>query len=122
MPCQMKDPSRENNFIIRTRAKQLRIKNKLNPDSREKNIFPNNVYRDCYKLLNISSLLIQTCQTVVTFRITKFARFFTFALVRLALSLANTSLKRKQLRKLDEFWQSYGLLSHSPLRVGNYIN
>ena len=58
MPCQMKDPSRENNFIIRTRAKQLRIKNKLNPDSREKNIFPNNVYRDCYKLLNISSLLI----------------------------------------------------------------
>ena len=58
----------------------------------------------------------------MTFRITKFARFFTFALVRLALSLANTSLKRKQLRKLDEFWQSYGLLSHSPLRDGNYIN
>ena len=39
MPCQMKDPSRENNFIIRTRAKQLRIKNKLNPDSRDKKHF-----------------------------------------------------------------------------------
>ena len=58
----------------------------------------------------------------MTFRITKSARFFTFPLVRLALALANTSLKRKQLRKLDEFWQSYGLLSHSPLRDGNYIN
>ena len=58
MSCQMKDPSRENNFIIRTCTKQLHMKNKLNLYSREKNISPNNIYCDYYKLLNILSLLI----------------------------------------------------------------
>ena len=58
MSCQMKDLSRENNFIIRIYTKQLHIKNKLNPYSREKNIFLNKVYCYYYKLLNILSLLI----------------------------------------------------------------
>lgn len=54
----MEDLSRENNFIIITHKKQLHIKNKLNPYSREKNIFSNNVYCYYYKLLNILSLFI----------------------------------------------------------------
>ena len=60
MSRQMKDliVSRENNCIIRTCTKQLHIKNKLNPYSKEKNIFPNNVYYCYYKLLNTLSLLI----------------------------------------------------------------
>ena len=58
MSYQMKDLNRENNFIIRTYTKQLHIKNKLNLYSREKNISPNNIYCDYYKLLNILSLLI----------------------------------------------------------------
>ena len=36
MSCQMKDLSRENNFIIRIYTKQLHIKNKLNPYPRKK--------------------------------------------------------------------------------------
>ena len=39
MLCQMKDLSRENNFIIRTYTKQLYIENKLNPYSKEKKQF-----------------------------------------------------------------------------------
>ena len=92
---------RENNSIIRIYTKQLHIKNKLNPYSRAKNIFSNNLFEFiiCYafvllqiiKYFKFTHLDILDCYDC--FRITKFARFFTFSLIRLALLLANTSLK-----------------------------